>query len=256
LKAREIWQKILESQIETGTPYMLYKDSANKKNNQKNLGTLHGSNLCTEIMEYTSSDETAVCNLASIALPKYIDYPSRKQDKSKRAFNYQKLYDVTYQVAKNLNKVIDVNYYPIHEAKNSNMRHRPIGIGVQGMADLFALLGIAFTSDEAKQMNREIFETIYFASLTASKDLAKKEGKYETYEGSPISQGIFQFDMWGVTPTARWDWDGLKKEIMNHGVRNSLLLAPMPTPSTTQILCTNKAFETFTSKLDNNRTLE
>lgn len=255
LKAREVWQKILESQIETGTPYMLYKDSANKKNNQKNLGTLHGSNLCTEIMEYTSADETAVCNLASIALPKYIDYPARKQDKSKRTFNYQRLYDVTYQITKNLNRVIDVNYYPIPEARNSNMRHRPIGIGVQGMADLFALLGIAFTSEEAKQMNREIFETIYFASLTASKDLAKKEGKYETYEGSPISQGVFQFDMWGVTPTARWDWAGLRKEIMKHGVRNSLLLAPMPTASTAQILGNNEAFEAFTSNLYKRRTL-
>ena len=255
LKAREVWQKILESQIETGTPYMLYKDSANKKNNQKNLGTLHGSNLCTEIMEYTSADETAVCNLASIALPKYIDYPSRKSDKSKRSFNYQRLYDVTYQVTKNLNRVIDVNYYPIIEARNSNMRHRPIGIGVQGMADLFALLGIPFTSDEAKQMNREIFETIYFASLTASKDLAKKEGAYETYGGSPISQGVFQFDMWGVTPTARWDWTGLRQEIMKHGVRNSLLLAPMPTASTAQILGNNEAFEAFTSNLYKRRTL-
>lgn len=255
LKAREVWQKILESQIETGTPYMLYKDSANKKNNQKNLGTLHGSNLCTEIMEYTSSDETAVCNLASIALPKYINYSSRKQDKSKRTFDYQKLYDVTYQVTKNLNKVIDVNYYPIPEAKNSNMRHRPIGIGIQGMADLFALLGIPFTSEEAKKMNREIFETIYFASLTASKNLAKKEGRYESYEGSPISQGVFQFDMWGVTPTARWDWDGLKKEILKHGVRNSLLLAPMPTASTAQILGNNEAFEAFTSNLYKRRTL-
>jgi ribonucleoside-diphosphate reductase alpha chain len=256
VKARDVWQKILESQIETGTPYMLYKDSANKKNNQKNLGTLHGSNLCTEIMEYTSADETAVCNLASIALPKYIDYPTtRKQDKSKRSFNFQRLYDVTYQITKNLNRVIDVNYYPIPEARNSNMRHRPIGIGIQGLADMFALLGLPFTSDEAKKMNREIFETIYFASLTASKDLAKKEGKYESYEGSPISQGIFQFDMWGVTPTGRWDWEGLKKEIVKHGVRNSLLLAPMPTASTAQILGNNEAFEAFTSNLYKRRTL-
>jgi ribonucleoside-diphosphate reductase alpha chain len=256
IKAREVWQKILESQIETGTPYMLYKDAANKKNNQKNLGTLHGSNLCTEIMEYTSADETAVCNLASIALPKYVDYPAtKKQDKTKRTFNYQKLYEVTYQITKNLNKVIDVNYYPIPEARNSNMRHRPIGIGVQGMADLFAILGLPFTSEEAKKMNREIFETIYFASLTASKDLAKKEGAYESYPGSPISEGVFQFDMWGVTPTTRWDWSSLRKDILKHGIRNSLLLAPMPTASTAQILGNNEAFEAFTSNLYKRRTL-
>jgi ribonucleoside-diphosphate reductase alpha chain len=256
MKAREVWQKILESQIETGTPYMLYKDAANKKNNQKNLGTLHGSNLCTEIMEYTSPDEVAVCNLASIALPKYIDYPATKKlDKSKRSFNFQKLYDVTYQITKNLNRVIDVNYYPIPEAKNSNMRHRPIGIGVQGLADLFAMLGIAFTSEEAKKMNREIFETIYFASLTASKDLAKKEGTYESYKGSPISEGVFQFDMWGVAPSARWDWESLRKDVMKNGVRNSLLLAPMPTASTAQILGNNEAFEAFTSNLYKRRTI-
>jgi ribonucleoside-diphosphate reductase alpha chain len=256
MKAREVWQKILESQVETGTPYMLYKDAANKKNNQKNLGTLHGSNLCTEIMEYTSADETAVCNLASIALPKFVDYPqAKKHDKNKRTFNHQRLYDVTYQITKNLNRVIDVNYYPIPEAKNSNMRHRPIGIGVQGMADLFAILGLPFTSEEAKKMNREIFETIYFASLTASKDLAKKEGHYESYPGSPISQGIFQFDMWGVTPTTRWDWDSLRKEILKSGIRNSLLLAPMPTASTAQILGNNEAFEAFTSNLYKRRTL-
>lgn len=256
VKAREVWQKILESQIETGTPYMLYKDAANKKNNQKNLGTLHGSNLCTEIMEYTSADEVAVCNLASIALPKYIDYPSSKKvDKSKRSFNFQKLYDVTYQITKNLNRVIDVNYYPIPEAKNSNMRHRPIGLGVQGLADLFALLGLPFTSEEAKKLNRDIFETIYFASMSASKDLAKKEGTYESYPGSPISQGIFQFDMWGVAPSGRWDWEALRKEVMKHGVRNSLLLAPMPTASTAQILGNNEAFEAFTSNLYKRRTI-
>ena len=256
MKARELWQKILESQVETGTPYMLYKDAANKKNNQKNLGTLHGSNLCTEIMEYTSADETAVCNLASIALPKFIDYPqAKKHDKNKRTFNHQRLYEVTYQITKNLNRVIDVNYYPIPEAKNSNMRHRPIGIGVQGMADLFAILGLPFTSEDAKKMNREIFETIYFASLTASKDLAKKEGHYESYPGSPISQGIFQFDMWGVTPTTRWDWDSLRKDILKSGIRNSLLLAPMPTASTAQILGNNEAFEAFTSNLYKRRTL-
>jgi ribonucleoside-diphosphate reductase alpha chain len=256
IKAREVWQKILESQIETGTPYMLYKDAANKKNNQKNLGTLHGSNLCTEIMEYTSADEVAVCNLASIALPKYIEYPSTKRpDKSKRSFNFQKLYDVTYQIAKNLNRVIDVNYYPIPEAKNSNMRHRPIGIGVQGLADLYAMLGLAFTSEEAKKLNRDIFETIYFASMSASKDLAKKEGTYESYQGSPISQGIFQFDMWGVAPSGRWDWEALRKEVLKHGVRNSLLLAPMPTASTAQILGNNEAFEAFTSNLYKRRTI-
>lgn len=256
IKAREVWQKILESQIETGTPYMLYKDAANMKNNQKNLGTLHGSNLCTEIMEYTSADEVAVCNLASIALPKYIDYPAtKKHDKSKRSFNFQKLYDVTYQIAKNLNRVIDVNYYPIPEAKNSNMRHRPIGIGVQGLADLFAMLGLPFTSEEAKTLNRDIFETIYFASMSASKDLAKKEGAYESYPGSPISKGIFQFDMWGVAPSGRWDWEALKKEVLKHGVRNSLLLAPMPTASTAQILGNNEAFEAFTSNLYKRRTI-
>lgn len=255
IKAREVWQKILESQIETGTPYMLYKDAANEKNNQKNLGTLHGSNLCTEILQYTSADETAVCNLASIALPKYVDYPSKKQDKTKRVFNYQKLYNVTYQITKNLNRVIDINYYPTPEARNSNMRHRPIGIGIQGLADLFAILGLSFTSDAAKQMNIEIFETIYFASLTASKDLSKIEGSYESYQGSPISQGIFQFDMWGISPTARWDWDGLRKEILKYGVKNSLLLAPMPTASTAQILGNNEAFEAFTSNLYKRRTL-
>lgn len=211
---------------------------------------------CTEIMEYTSADETAVCNLASIALPKYVDYPvTKKQDKTKRTFNYQKLYEVTYQITKNLNKVIDVNYYPIPEARNSNMRHRPIGIGVQGMADLFAILGLPFTSEEAKKMNREIFETIYFASLTASKDLAKKEGAYESYPGSPISEGVFQFDMWGVTPTTRWDWSSLRKDILKNGIRNSLLLAPMPTASTAQILGNNEAFEAFTSNLYKRRTL-
>jgi len=256
VKAREIWQKVLESQIETGTPYMLYKDAANEKNNQKNLGTLHGSNLCTEILQYTSSEETAVCNLASIALPKYVDYPTnKKQDKTKRVFNYQKLYNVTYQITKNLNRVIDVNYYPTPEARNSNMKHRPIGIGVQGLADLFAILGLSFTSDAAKQMNIEIFETIYFASLTASKDLSKNDGPYESYQGSPISKGIFQFDMWGITPTSRWDWDELRKEILKYGVKNSLLLAPMPTASTAQILGNNEAFEAFTSNLYKRRTL-
>lgn len=257
IKAREMWEAITQSQIETGTPYMLYKDAANAKNNQKNLGTLHGSNLCTEIMEYTSPDEVAVCNLASIALPKYIDFPASKKshkDRSKRSFNHQRLYDVTYQVTKNLNKVIDVNFYPVPEAKNSNMKHRPIGIGVQGLADTFAILGIPFTSNEAKQLNSEIFETIYFASMTASADLAAIDGSYKSFKGSPISKGIFQFDMWGVTPSERWDWASLREKVKN-GVRNSLLLAPMPTASTAQILGNNEAFEAFTSNLFKRRTL-
>jgi ribonucleoside-diphosphate reductase alpha chain len=255
VEARTLWEHIVESQIETGTPYMLYKDHANKKNNQKNLGTLHGSNLCTEIMEYTSPDEIAVCNLASISLPMYIDYPSRRsRDRHKRSLNHQRLYDVVYQVTKNLNKVIDVNYYPVAEAKNSNMRHRPIGIGVQGLADTFAILGLPFASDEAKTLNREIHETIYFASMTASADLAQEDGAYESFPGSPISLGIFQFDMWGVEPSNRWDWEFLRSRVKN-GVRNSLLLAPMPTASTAQILGNNEAFEAFTSNLLKRRTI-
>jgi ribonucleoside-diphosphate reductase alpha chain len=257
IEARVLWEHITESQIETGTPYMLYKDAANKKNNQSNLGTLHGSNLCTEIMEYTSPDEVAVCNLASIALPKYIDFPISKRshrDRHKRVFNHQRLYDVTYQVTKNLNKVIDVNFYPVPEAKNSNMKHRPIGIGIQGLADTFALLGLPFTSPEAKQLNSDIFETIYFASMTASADLAAIDGAYKSFKGSPISKGIFQFDMWGVKPTERWDWESLRARVKT-GVRNSLLLAPMPTASTAQILGNNEAFEAFTSNLFKRRTL-
>jgi ribonucleoside-diphosphate reductase alpha chain len=256
IRARELWEKIVESQIETGTPYMLYKDHANKKNNQKNLGVLHGSNLCTEIMEYTSKDEVAVCNLASIALPKYVECPaSRKHDKSKRWFNHEKLYNVVYQATKNLNKVIEVNFYPVKEAKNSNMKHRPIGLGIQGLADAFAIMGIPFTSPEAKKLNRDIFETIYYASLKASCDIAKVEGTYQSYKGSPISQGILQFDMWEEAPSDRWDWDSLRKEIAEHGVRNSLLVAPMPTASTAQILGNNEAFEPFTSNLYKRRTL-
>ncbi|MBT8194889.1 MAG: ribonucleoside-diphosphate reductase subunit alpha, partial [Bacteroidia bacterium] len=220
IKARELWTAILESQVETGTPYILYKDACNSKSNQKNLGTIKSSNLCTEILEYTAPDEVAVCNLASIALPKYV---------IDGKFDHQKLFEITYVITKNLNKVIDINYYPVEEARNSNLRHRPIGIGVQGLADTFIKLRLPFESDEAKYLNREIFETIYYAALTASKDLAIKDGKYQSYEGSPISKGEFQFDMWNVKPTDRWEWDVLREEVMKHGVRNSLLLAPMPT---------------------------
>lgn len=240
IKAQELWFAILNSQIETGTPYMLYKDHANKKSNQKNLGTIRSSNLCTEIMEYTAADEVAVCNLASIALPKFVNDGK---------FDFEKLYEIAYVVTLNLNKVIDVNYYPIPEAKNSNLRHRPIGIGIQGLADAFLLMRYPFESEEARQLNKDIFETIYFAALTASKDLAKEEGPYETYEGSPISQGIFQFDMWNVKASTRWNWEGLRKEILEHGVRNSLLLAPMPTASTSQILGNNECFEPYTSNI-------
>jgi len=240
VKAQELWFAILDAQIETGTPYLLYKDSANRKSNQQNLGTIKSSNLCTEIMEYTSPDEVAVCNLASLALPRYVT-----GDK----FDHDKLYEVTYTVAKNLNKIIDNNYYPVEEAKNSNLRHRPIGLGVQGLADVFILLRLPFESEEAKQLNKEIFETIYFAAMTASKDLAKVDGAYETFGGSPASKGIFQFDMWNVTPTERWDWEGLKKEVMVSGIRNSLLVAPMPTASTSQILGNNECFEPYTSNI-------
>ena len=218
IKARDLWAAVLDSQIETGNPYMLYKDACNEKSNQKNLGTIKSSNLCAEIIEYTSSDEIAVCNLASIALPRFV---------IDGKFDHQKLFEITYVITENLNKIIDRNYYPVAEARNSNMRHRPIGIGVQGLADTFMLLRMAFDSDDARTLNKEIHETIYYAAMTASKDLAKLEGPYQTYQGSPVSQGIFQFDMWGVTPSPRWEWDILKEEVMKHGVRNSLLLAPM-----------------------------
>ena len=248
IKAQDLWFEILEAQIETGTPYMLYKDAANKKSNQKNLGTIKSSNLCTEIIEYTSPDEVAVCNLASIALPKFVSEDG--------TFDHQTLFDITYVITKNLNKVIDINYYPVKEAKTSNMRHRPIGIGVQGLADTFIKLHMPFDSEEAKGLNKDIFETIYFASMTASKDLAKVDGPYETFKGSPVSKGIFQYDMWGVTPNSgRWDWDSLKKEVKKHGVRNSLLLAPMPTASTSQILGNNECFEPYTSNIYTRRTL-
>jgi ribonucleoside-diphosphate reductase alpha chain len=240
IKAQDLWFAILDAQIETGTPYLLYKDAANGKSNQQNLGTIKSSNLCTEIMEYTSPDEIAVCNLASLALPRFV---------INGEFNHEKLYEVTYQAAINLNKIIDNNYYPVEEAERSNLRHRPIGLGVQGLADVFILLRLPFESDEAKQLNKEIFETIYFAAMTASKDLAKVEGHYETYPGSPVSKAIFQFDMWNVEPTLRWDWYTLKAEVLKHGVRNSLLVAPMPTASTSQILGNNECFEPYTSNI-------
>ncbi len=246
IPARELWTAILESQIETGTPYILYKDACNEKSNQKNLGTIKSSNLCTEIVEYTAKDEVAVCNLASIALPRFV---------INGKFDHKRLFDVTYTVTKNLNRIIDVNYYPVVEAKNSNMRHRPIGIGVQGLADAFILMRYPFESEEARQLNRDIFETIYYAAMTASKDLAIKEGPYSTYEGSPISKGIFQFDMWGVKPSDRWEWDVLREEVKKHGVRNSLLLAPMPTASTSQILGNNECFEPYTTNIYNRRVL-
>lgn len=248
IPARELWAAIIESQIETGNPYMLYKDAANSKSNQQNLGTIKSSNLCTEIIEYTSADEIAVCNLASIALPRFVDAETGN-------FDHQKLFEVTYTATKNLNKIIDRNYYPVPEARNSNLRHRPIGLGVQGLADVFIMLRLSFESEEARKVNREIFETIYYAAMTASKDLAKVEGPYETYEGSPISKGIFQFDMWGVTPSNRWEWEILRDEVKQHGVRNSLLLAPMPTASTSQILGNNECFEPYTSNIYTRRVL-
>jgi ribonucleoside-diphosphate reductase alpha chain len=247
IKAQDLWFKILESQIETGTPYMLYKDAANAKSNQQNLGTIKSSNLCTEIIEYTAPDEIAVCNLASLALPKYVN-----EDKS---FDHNKLFEVTYQATVNLNRIIDENYYPVEDARRSNMRHRPIGLGVQGLADAFILMGFPFESVEARNLNREIFETIYFAAMTASKDQAIEFGTYETYAGSPVSQGVFQYDMWGVTPSNRWEWSKLKEEVKKHGVRNSLLLAPMPTASTAQILGNNECFEPYTSNIYTRRVL-
>jgi ribonucleoside-diphosphate reductase alpha chain len=248
VKAQELWFSILEAQIETGTPYMLYKDAANRKSNQQNLGAIKSSNLCTEILEYTSPDEVAVCNLASIALPRFINQEG--------LFDHHKLYDVTYQVTKNLNKVIDINYYPVPEARTSNLRHRPIGIGVQGLADTFLRLRMPFDAPEARALNKDIFETIYFAAMTASKDLAKEQGPYESFVGSPLSKGIFQFDMWGVVPSSgRWDWERLRTEVQTHGARNSLLVAPMPTASTSQILGNNECFEPYTSNIYTRRVL-
>jgi len=240
VKAQDLWFAILDAQIETGTPYLLYKDSANRKSNQQNLGTIRSSNLCTEIIEYTSPDEVAVCNLASLALPRFV---------ANGAFDHQKLYEVTYEVTKNLNKIIDHNFYPVEEARNSNLRHRPIGLGVQGLADTFILLRLPFESEKARRLNREIFETIYFAAMTASKDLAKTEGPYASFAGSPTSRGEFQFDLWGIEPTLRWDWYRLKSEVIKYGVRNSLLVAPMPTASTSQILGNNECFEPYTSNI-------
>ncbi|MEP6748474.1 MAG: ribonucleoside-diphosphate reductase subunit alpha [Bacteroidota bacterium] len=240
IKAQDLWFAILDAQIETGTPYLLYKDAANGKSNQQNLGTIQSSNLCTEIMEYTSPEEVAVCNLASLALPRFV---------IDGKFDHQKLYDVTYQATLNLNKIIDNNYYPIEEARYSNLKHRPIGLGVQGLADAFILMRLPFESEKAKQLNKEIFETIYFAAMTASKDLAQKDGPYQTYAGSPVSKAVFQFDMWNTEPTLRWDWYTLKAEVLKHGVRNSLLVAPMPTASTSQILGNNECFEPYTSNI-------
>ena len=247
VKAQDLWFAILESQIETGTPYILYKDAANRKSNQKNLGTIRSSNLCTEIMEYTSPDEVAVCNLASISLGKFV-----KEDNT---YDFERLYEISRTVTRNLNKVIDINYYPIPEAENSNMRHRPIGIGVQGLADAFILMRHPFDSPEAKQLNKDIFETIYFAALTESNALAERDGAYQSYPGSPASKGELQYDMWGVEPSDRWDWAGLKKQIKKNGLRNSLLLAPMPTASTSQILGNNECFEPYTSNIYTRRTL-
>lgn len=246
IKARDLWTAILESQIETGTPYMLYKDAANAKSNQQNLGTIKSSNLCTEIIEYTAPDEVAVCNLASLALPRFV---------IDGKFDHQRLFDVTVVATKNLNRIIDNNYYPVEEARNSNMRHRPIGLGVQGLADAFIMLRLPFDSDEARQLNAEIFETIYFAAMTASCEEAEVDGHYQTYPGSPISKGIFQYDMWNVTPSTRWNWTALKEKVAQFGVRNSLLVAPMPTASTSQILGNNECFEPYTSNIYTRRVL-
>jgi ribonucleoside-diphosphate reductase alpha chain len=249
VKARKLMDAILTAQIETGTPYMLYKDPANYKSNQKNLGTIKSSNLCTEIIEYSSPTEQAVCNLASIALPKYI---------INGEFNHDLLYEYTYQVVKNLNNVIDLNYYPTEETKLSNFKHRPVGLGVQGLADVFCMLGLPFESEDADKLQTDIFETIYFAAMTSSKDLSKEFGPYESIAGSPIEKGVFQFEMWGKKDkdlSGRWDWKSLRKEVVNYGVRNSLLVAPMPTASTAQILGNNEAFEPFTTNLYSRRTL-
>lgn len=254
IKARDLWEKIMEAQIETGNPYMLYKDAVNRKSNHQNLGVIRSSNLCTEIMEYTAQDEVAVCNLASIALPKYI---TEKEDETLE-FNHRKLFEVTKKIVRNLDKVIDENYYPVEEARNSNMRHRPVGLGVQGLADVFIQLRMPFTSDAAKVLNQEIFETIYFAAVTSSMELAKEKEPYSTFQGSPMSKGIFQFNMWDIDEkelSGRWDWSKLRKEVVQNGVRNSLLVAPMPTASTSQILGNNEAFEPYTSNIYTRRVL-
>jgi ribonucleoside-diphosphate reductase alpha chain len=254
IKARELWEKILEAQIETGNPYMLYKDAANRKSNQKNLGTIRSSNLCTEIMEYTAKDEVAVCNLASIAIPMFVE----EDKEGVKFFNHKKLFKVTKKITRNLDTVIDRNYYPVKEAENSNVRHRPIGLGIQGLADAFILLRLPFTSDEAKKLNQEIFETIYFAAVTSSMEIAKIKEPYASFKGSPMSKGEFQFNMWGVSEddlSGRWNWKELRKKVMINGVRNSLLVAPMPTASTSQILGNNEAFEPYTSNIYTRRVL-
>lgn len=254
IKARDLWEKILESQIETGTPYMLYKDAANRKSNQKNLGTIRSSNLCTEIMEYTADDEVAVCNLASIAIPMFV----AQDENGNKFFDHKKLFDVTKKVIRNLDTVIDRNYYPVKEAENSNVRHRPVGLGIQGLADAFIMLRLPFTSEEAKTLNQEIFETLYFASVTSSVEMAKAKGAYSTFKGSPMSEGEFQYNMWGIQDdelSGRWDWKSLRSEVVEHGVRNSLLVAPMPTASTSQILGNNEAFEPYTSNIYTRRVL-
>jgi ribonucleoside-diphosphate reductase alpha subunit len=249
IKARELWYAILDAQMETGTPYMLYKDSVNMKSNQKNLGTIKCSNLCTEIMEFTSADEVAVCNLASLVLPRYI---RKSEDSDSLVFDHMKLKEVTKVVVRNLNKIIDINYYPVKEAEVSNMKHRPIGLGVQGLADTFQMLNYSFDSNEARKLNREIFETLYFAALEASCELAEKYGYYESYPGSPASHGQLQMDLWqeangeAVILTDRWNWLELRDKIKRFGLRNSLLVAPMPTASTAQILGFNECFEPYT----------
>ena len=248
IKAQKLWYSILEAQTETGNPFMLYKDACNRKSNQKNLGTIRSSNLCTEIVEYSAPDEVAVCNLASICLPTYVDAENGSYD-------FQKLHEVVQVVTKNLNKIIDINYYPVPEARKSNFRHRPIAVGVQGLADVFLALRMPFDSPEAKHLNIQIFETIYHAAVTGSVELAKRDGPYESYEGSPASQGELQYDMWGVTPTNLWDWDSLKQDIKQHGLRNSLLVAPMPTASTSQICGFNECFEPYTSNIYSRRVL-
>jgi len=258
VKARELWSEILKAQIETGTPYILYKDAANNKSNQKNIGTIKSSNLCTEIIEYSDPKEQAVCNLASIALNKFIEIPSgqvRSQNKSKRTYNFKKLEETAYQVALNLNRVIDINFYPTKETEKSNLRHRPIGIGVQGLADAFVLMGHPFDSPEARELNKEIFAAIYHGAMWASVHLAKKEGAYDSFKGSPLSEGKFQFDLWEAEPSKTWDWETLRKALLEHGARNSLLIAPMPTASTAQILGNNECFEPFTSNLYKRNTL-
>ncbi|CCE65218.1 hypothetical protein TPHA_0K00840 [Tetrapisispora phaffii CBS 4417] len=252
IKAQKLWYSILEAQTETGTPFIVYKDACNEKSNQKNLGTIKSSNLCCEIVEYSAPDETAVCNLASVALPAFIE---TSEDGKTQIYNFEKLHEIAKVMTRNLNRVIDRNYYPVEEARNSNFRHRPIALGVQGLADTFQLLRIPFESQKAKELNIHIFETLYHGSLEASCELAQKEGPYQTYEGSPVSQGILQYDMWGVNPTDLWDWTSLKAQIKEHGVRNSLLLAPMPTASTSQILGYNECFEPFTSNMYQRRTL-